>query len=222
MFEAVLFDLDGTLADTAPDLGGALNRLRAEEGLTPVALELLRPYTSQGVRGLIQAGMALTPQDAQYQRLADRFLAIYAANLCVATRLFDGMPELLDDLESAGLCWGIVTNKRTAFTLPLLEALGLLGRAATVVSGDTIAQAKPSPLPLLHACQEAGCQPGKTLYVGDHLRDVQAGKAACMGTAVVSFGYLGDGEPVETWGADFLAHDVPTLARYIFGEDLQK
>lgn len=216
MFEAVLFDLDGTLADTAPDLVGAVNRLRIEEGLAPAPYTQIRPYTSQGVRGLLKAGFDITQEDAQYARLSERFLSIYASNLCVETRLFDGMQELLEAIENAGLKWGIVTNKKTAFTAPLVSALGLSQRAATVVSGDTTSEAKPSPLPILHACREAGCQPQRTLYVGDDLRDVQAGRAAGTHTAVVAFGYLGDGGPIELWGADFLADDVQMLGRYIF------
>jgi len=215
MFDAVLFDLDGTLADTAPDLAGAVNRLRAEEGLAPVAYSKLRPYTSQGARGLLNAGFGITREHADYARLSERFMAIYAANLCVETKLFDGMAELLDQLESAGLTWGIVTNKRSNFTLPLLAALGIAERAATIVSGDTTPETKPSALPILHACKEAGCKPERTLYVGDDLRDVQAGQAAGTRTAVVAFGYLGDGGPIENWGADFLASDSAMLTRYI-------
>lgn len=216
MFEVILFDLDGTLADTAPDLGGALNRLRQEEGLAPVPMAQLRPFTSQGVRGLLGAGMSIYPDDARYGELSGRFLEIYAEHLCVETRLFDGMPELLDAIEGAGKRWGIVTNKRERYTMPLVDALGLSARAATVVSGDTTPQAKPSPLPLLHACREAGHPPAATLYVGDDKRDIEAGKAAGTATAAVSFGYLGDGGPIETWGADLVAHSTRELAAYIF------
>lgn len=216
MLEAILFDLDGTLADTAPDLGAALNRVRAEEGLKPLPLEQLRPYTSHGVRGLLNAGFGITTKAANYSRLSHRFLEIYAANLCVETKLFHGMDALLDEIENAGLKWGIVTNKRARFTTPLIKALGLLGRPASVVSGDTTPEGKPSPLPVLHACGEAGCHPERTLFVGDDLRDIQAGRAAGTRTAAVSYGYLGDAEPIETWGADWLADTPEMLSDLIF------
>jgi len=216
VLEGVLFDLDGTLLDTAPDLAAALNRLRRDEGLEPTPFERLRPYTSQGVRGLLRAGFGMTPDHPDYRRLFDRFLEHYAADLCVETQLFEGMDTLLDHLDAAGLPWGIVTNKKSRFTLPLLDALALRQRAATIVSGDTTAATKPSPLPVLHACREAGCDPRRTLFVGDDPRDIEAGRAAGTLTAAVTFGYLGDSEPVEAWGADFIAHDCAMLARAIF------
>jgi len=215
VFEAILFDLDGTLADTAPDLGNAVNRLRAETGLAALPISDLRPFASQGVRGLLRAGLGMTPDHPDYDKTARRFLDHYAANLCVETRLFPGMETLLAAIENAGLVWGIVTNKRSLFSQPLMAALGLAERAAVIVSGDTTAAAKPSPLPVLHACQVTGCPPARTLFVGDDRRDVEAGRAAGTRTAVVTFGYLGDGGPVETWGADFLAADTETLADYI-------
>ena len=216
MFDAILFDLDGTLADTAPDLGGTVNWLRAEAGLPALPLAELRPYTSQGVRGLLKAGFGMTSEHPDYADYSRRFLEHYAANLCVQTTLFAGMEELLARIENAGLAWGVVTNKRSNFSEPLLTALGLAERATTIVSGDTTAETKPSPLPILHACRETGCAPQRTLYVGDDRRDVDAGRAAGTRTAVVAFGYLGDGGPIEHWGADFLAEDTEALARYIF------
>lgn len=212
MLEAVLFDLDGTVADTAPDLGNALNRLRLEENLPAVPLEILRPYTSQGVRGLLGRGFGITPEHGDYGRLSARFLEFYAGDICSETRLFDGIPELLDFLEGASIPWGIVTNKRTRFTTPVVAALGLAGRTACIVSGDTTAAPKPSPLPILHACGILGCRPEKTLYVGDDRRDVEAGKAAGTLTAVVSYGYLGDGGPPHTWGADWIVDHPLELA----------
>lgn len=216
MFEAVLFDLDGTLADTAPDLGGALNRLRIERGMPAVPMEKLRPYTSQGVRGLLGAGMNVAPDHQDYQALSTRLLELYEANICVDTRLFDGMTALLEQLEAKQIRWGIVTNKRARYTQPLMAALGLTARAATIVSGDTTPESKPSPLPILHACREAGSQPSRTLYVGDDKRDIEAGKAAGTGTVAVRFGYLGDGGPIESWQADYIADDASALAAYIF------
>lgn len=216
MFEAVLFDLDGTLADTAPDLGAAVNRLLVEEGQAPRALAELRPYTSQGVRGMLRIGFGLNPDDAAYANLAARFLDHYAANICRDTRLFPGMDELLVRLEAAGIPWGVVTNKRERYTTPLMQALGLAERAACVVSGDTTAAAKPSPLPILHACTQIDREPARCLYIGDDKRDIDAGKAAGTRTAAAAYGYLGDCGPVESWQADFLAHQPAHLADYIF------
>lgn len=215
MFEAVLFDLDGTLADTAPDLGEATNILLAESGRPRQSLARLRPYTSQGVRGLLRAGFAIEPDDPAYAALSARFLEIYAARLCTDSRLFDGIPELLDTLESLNLRWGIVTNKRMRFTDPLVELLQLTPRTRCVVSGDTTTQAKPSPLPVLHACQLLDCRPERTLYVGDDRRDIVAGKAAGCQTVAASYGYLGDSGPPHAWGADLIIDHPAELQDYL-------
>ena len=215
MFEAVLFDLDGTLADTAPDLGETVNILLLEEGRPQQSLEMLRPYTSMGVRGLLQAGFGIDAGDPGYERLAQRFLDVYAARLCEATRLFAGIPELLDALEGLNLGWGIVTNKRRRFTDPLVELLQLTPRTNCVVSGDTTAEAKPSPLPILHACRLLNCRPERTLYVGDDRRDIVAGIAAGCKTVAVSYGYLGDSGPLYTWGADLIIDHPAELAVYL-------
>lgn len=212
MFEAVLFDLDGTLADTAPDLGAALNRLRVEEGLPALPLPTLRPYTSQGVRGLLRAGFGIDPQGTDYSRLSQRFLELYAADLCVDTRLFDGIAELLADLRERGIPWGIVTNKRTRYTDPLVSALGLRSQTTCVVSGDTTAAAKPSPLPILHACGILGKPPGRSLYVGDDRRDIEAGRAAGTLAIAASWGYLDDPSAIGSWAADrIVAHPTEIL-----------
>ena len=215
MFEAVLFDLDGTLADTAPDLGESANLLLAEEGHAAKPLAMLRPYTSQGVRGLLKAGLDIDATDPHYERLSHRFLEIYEQRLCAATRLFDGIPELLDALESLNLGWGIVTNKRMRFTDPLADLLQLTPRTNCVVSGDTTAEAKPSPLPIEHACRLLNCRPERTLYVGDDRRDIIAGRAAGCQTVAVSYGYLGDGGPLHTWGADLIIDHPAELAAYL-------
>lgn len=215
MFEAVLFDLDGTLADTAPDLGESANLLLAEEGHAAKPLAMLRPYTSQGVRGLLKAGFDIDATDPHYERLSHRFLEIYEQRLCAATRLFDGIPELLDALESLNLGWGIVTNKRMRFTDPLVELLQLTPRTNCVVSGDTTAAAKPSPLPIEHACRLLNCRPERTLYVGDDRRDIIAGHAAGCQTVAVSYGYLGDGGPLHTWGADLIIDHPTELTAYL-------
>lgn len=215
MFEAVLFDLDGTLADTAPDLGGAANFLLQEEGRPQQALDKLRPYTSQGVRGLLKAGFDLDPGAPEYDRLAQRFLEIYAERLCDQSTLFNGIPDLLDQLENRGLSWGIVTNKRMRFTDPLVKLLGLTPRTRCVVSGDTTPEAKPSARPILYACQNLKADPARSIYVGDDLRDIQAGRAAGCFTVAVSYGYLGHNGPLETWGADLIIDHPSELADYV-------
>jgi len=215
MFEAVLFDLDGTLADTAPDLGGTVNMLLREEGRPERELALLRPYVSQGVRGMLKAGFDIDAKHPDYERLADRFLAIYADRLCAETRLFEGIPELLVYLERAGLGWGIVTNKRQRFTDPLVELLSLAGRTNCVVSGDTTPEPKPSPLPILHACQLLRCTPDRAIYVGDDIRDIQAGRAAGCMTVAASYGYLGDGGSLESWGADLIIDHPAELESFL-------
>lgn len=215
MFEAVLFDLDGTLADTAPDLGGTTNLLLEEEGLSTKPLAQLRPYVSQGVRGLLKAGFGIDHTHADYERLFHRFLDIYAARICNDSRLFEGIPELLDSLENLGLHWGIVTNKRMRFTDPLVELLQLSPRTRCVVSGDTTAEAKPSALPVLHACQLLNCAPTRTLYVGDDRRDIVAGHAAGCHTVAAAYGYLGDSGPITDWGADLIIEHPAELTRYL-------
>ncbi|WP_341675427.1 HAD-IA family hydrolase [Niveibacterium sp. SC-1] len=211
MPRCVLFDLDGTLADTAPDLSGALNRVRQEEGLAPLPLSVTRPVTSQGVRGLLRVGFDLTPEDGRYPGLAERVLTHYAAHICEETRLFDGLAEVLGTLESRDTPWGIVTNKHSRFTLPLVRALGLEQRAACVVSGDSAARPKPHPDTLLHACAQLSLAPADCVYVGDDERDVLAGRAAGMATVVAAWGYLGQGTPPEAWGADRVAATPGTL-----------
>jgi N-acetyl-D-muramate 6-phosphate phosphatase len=201
---AVLFDLDGTLADTAADLGHVLNLQRAARGLSSVPLETLRPLVSQGARGMLRAGFGLTPEHAEYTAMRDEFLDLYADNLDRHTRLFDGIPELLVALDARDLRWGIVTNKMERFTLPVLRALGLLDRAACVISGDTCGRAKPYPDPLLEAARILDLAPSACIYLGDDERDVQASRAACMRPIVAMYGYLGEDKPPPQWGADHL------------------
>lgn len=202
MIRCVLFDLDGTLADTAPDLAGALNKMRADRGLEAMPLEPLRRMASSGARGLVGVGFGLKPGDPAYEDHKAEFLDNYQSALFVHSRLFDGIDLLLQTLEQRDLAWGVVTNKASRFTTPLAELIGFTNRAACVVSGDTTPHAKPHPAPLLHAAQLCKVDPAHCVYVGDDLRDVQAGRAAGMKTLAVTWGYLGDGEPVEAWGAD--------------------
>jgi phosphoglycolate phosphatase len=209
---AVLFDLDGTLADTAPDLAAALNRLLAEDGRAPVPLARARPVTSSGARGMLQAGFGIDPQHPRYEGLKARFLDLYAEGVCRETRLFDGIAELLAALEGRGLAWGVVTNKPERFTVALLEALALRGRAACVVGGDTTERAKPHPDPLFHAARALNVEVTRCVYVGDDLRDVQAARAAGMRVIAAAYGYLGDHADPHAWGADaVIAHPMEVL-----------
>lgn len=201
---AVFFDLDGTFADTAPDLAAAANSLRIERGLEPLPLERLRPMASHGARGLLGEAFGLTPRDDAYPALCEAFLQRYEQALCVHTVVFDGLWPLVDALEARGLAWGIVTNKVMRFADPLCRALGISGRAAAVVGGDSTPHAKPHPAPLIHAATLAGVEPDRCVYVGDDLRDVQAGRAAGMRTVAVAYGYNGKGDAPDAWGADHL------------------
>ena len=204
--ESVLFDLDGTLADTALDLGTALNRLLVEEGRAALPAQQIRPHTSNGTRGLLGAGFGILPGDAGYAGLAQRFLQHYENSLCEHTVLFPGVAELLAGLETRGVPWGVVTNKPQRFTLPLLEGLGLRHRCVCIVSGDSAPRPKPHPAPLLLACGIAQARPERSLYVGDDQRDVVAGRAARMITVAAAYGYLGIEAPPDSWQAHFIVN----------------
>lgn len=202
---AVLFDLDGTLVDSALDLGGAGNDLRERRGLPPLPLEVFRPLTGTGARGMLRVALGTTPEDEDFEALKDEYLAIYATRLTRLTRVFDAMAPVLAALDAAALPWGIVTNKHSRFAEPVVAGTGLATRSRVLVCGDTTARAKPFPDPLLEAARRLAVDPAHCLYVGDDLRDIQAGRAAGMGTVAAAWGYLGDGEPIEAWGADHLA-----------------
>jgi phosphoglycolate phosphatase len=188
---AVLFDFDGTLADTAPDLGGALNRMLADRGRPTLAVDAVRPYASSGARGLLHVGFGVVPDDPDYEAMREEFIANYRAAICVHTRLFPGIEELLATLEAREVPWGIVTNKAIRLTIPLVEQLGLAKRAACVVGGDTTPHLKPHPASLLHASGEIGIPPEECFYLGDDLRDIQAARAAGMRSVAVEYGYSG-------------------------------
>jgi phosphoglycolate phosphatase len=198
----VLFDLDGTFADTAPDMALAINRLLAAHGRPPLPFERIRPQVSHGAKAMIRLGFGLGPEDAGYRDLRQQFLDLYAENLTLATAPFPGVLDLVAELERQAIPWGIVTNKPGWLTDPLMAALGVDARAACVVSGDTAARPKPHPDPLLLACGRIGRSPADCWYLGDAERDVAAGRAAGTGTLVALFGYLGIGEDPATWGAD--------------------
>jgi len=203
-FDTILFDLDGTLADTAPDLLFALNRLIREEDGRSLSLEEILPFISHGSRAMVQRGFEMEPDNPDFTRLVERFLDIYHDNVMVHTRLFPGMEKALERIEARFMTWGIVTNKSARFTEPLLAALGLARRAACIVSGDSTEFRKPYPEPLLFACAQTGTTPDHCLYVGDAPKDVEAGKRAGARTAVALFGYISENEAPEKWGADCL------------------
>jgi 2-phosphoglycolate phosphatase len=211
----VLFDLDGTLADTAPDLAYALNTLLLEQGKEPLPYETIRPVASHGAAGLIELGFGVPRDTPRFPPLRERFISIYRAHLTRETRLFPGMPELLDQLAARGINWGIVTNKPAFLTDPLIEQLGLSEDAACVVSGDTTTNRKPHPEPMLHACQLAGSKPEECLYVGDAARDIEAGKSAGMQTLVALFGYIGAQDHPETWGASGLIQSPQDILTWL-------
>lgn len=199
---AVFFDLDGTLVDSAPDLAGAGNEMRLQRGLPPLPLETFRPMVGSGARGMLGIALGATPDDPHFDALRDEFLQRYAARLTRESRIFSDMVPVLAMLEARALQWGIVTNKAARYTTPVVQGLGLAARAAVVISGDTTPHAKPHPAPLLEAARRLGVSPMRCLYVGDDLRDVQAGRAAGMRTVAVAWGYLGLGEPIQAWQAD--------------------
>jgi phosphoglycolate phosphatase len=210
---AVLFDLDGTLIDSAPDLAGAGNDMRAVRGLAPYPLEHFRPMVGSGARGMMARAFEIGPRDEQFDAMRDEFLQRYETRMTRETRIFPDMLPLLEMLGAWSLPWGIVTNKATRFGEPIVRALGL--RAATLVCGDTTAHAKPHPEPLLEAARRLGVEPGACAYVGDDLRDVQAGRAAGMTTIAVAWGYLGLGDSIEAWGADHIVQSPTQLLKLL-------
>jgi len=212
---AILFDLDGTLADTAPDLAAAANFLRQEHGMDPAPYETLRPVASAGARGLIGAALDIHPGDERYEALKARFLDRYEANMTAHSKLFDSVPELLAQLEARGIAWGIVTNKPGWLTRPLLDQMALQQRCAAVVTGDCLPVRKPDPAPVLHACVLAGIDAETCVFVGDDLRDVQAGRAAGTRTIAAAWGYLNGGDP-HAWGADHVV-DRPAALPAVLG-----
>lgn len=213
-FDAVLFDLDGTLVDTAPDMVAVLMDLQMSEGLEPLPYDLARSHVSNGAAGLIRLAFPDAPQ-AYRERLHAVYLERYAASICVYSRLFPGLEALLATLDAASCPWGVVTNKPEYLTRPLLDGLALAERAACIVSGDTLPERKPHPAPLLLASDQAGVPAERCVYIGDAARDIEAGRAARMGTIAAAYGYVtGDDDPVR-WQADHIATDTRELATIV-------
>lgn len=198
----ILFDLDGTLVDTAPDLAFALNRIRKEEGLPDLPYALIREQVSNGSTALIRLAFGDDKDPVRFTDLKRRFLETYQSNLNLDSCLFPGMAAVLAFIEQRGMNWGVVTNKPAWLTDPLMEALGLAERSISTISGDTTDQSKPHPKPLLIACEAAGSTPAECLYVGDALRDIEAGRAAMMRTLVALYGYIDAEQRPQEWGAD--------------------
>jgi len=210
----VLFDFDGTFADTAPDLAAAVNAMRTKRGLEPLPPATVRPYASMGARGLLRIGFGMTPEHSQYIAMRDEFLDRYARALCVDTRLFPGMPEVIDELGARGIAWGIVTNKATRFTERLVRDLGVA--PACVVCGDSTPHLKPHPAPLLLAAKRLELAPRECVYVGDDLRDIQAAHAAGMRSVAVEYGYHGADNPgPATWNADAIISHPSELLEHL-------
>lgn len=201
-FSAILFDLDGTLVDTAPDLAYALNSVLEQEGLEILPYETIRPVASHGSEGLLNLGFGITKDHHHYASLQQRFLQTYQENIARETRLFEGMETVISALENADITWGIVTNKPAFLTDPLIEKLNLTDRAGCVVSADTTPFSKPHPAPMLHACKVIQHAPKECIYIGDAVRDIEAGKNANMRTVAALYGYLSEQDQPEKWQAD--------------------
>jgi phosphoglycolate phosphatase len=201
--DAVLFDLDGTLIDSAPDLGAAADKMRTDRGLESLPQALYRPMAGAGARGMIAVAFGFGPENAQFEALREEFFANYEARLVAQTYVFDGVAELIERIEQSGLKWGVVTNKSARFTVPLTQAMPLFRTAQTIISGDTTPHAKPHPAPLLEAARQLGLAPQRCLYVGDDERDIVAGRAAGMPTVAAAYGYLGAMADTAHWNADF-------------------
>lgn len=205
MFEnidAVLFDLDGTLIDSAPDLGAAADKMRTDRGLEPLPLSRYRPMAGAGARGMIAVAFGLTPDDFRFDALKEEFFVNYESRMTEHTLVFEGVAELIARIDQAGLKWGVVTNKSARFTVPLTQSMPLFNTARAIVSGDTTPHAKPHPAPLIEAARQLNLVPGRCVYVGDDERDIIAGRAAGMPTVAAAYGYLGATADPQGWRAD--------------------
>ena len=214
-FDAILFDLDGTLVDSAPDLAGAVNDLLELHGREPLPYQTLRPLAGSGARGMVGAGFGVGPGHDDFPALRQAFLDLYERRLLRSSGVFDAVPVVLDRIEQRGRPWGVVTNKAAYLAEPLLDGLALRRRAAVFVAGDTTPHTKPHPEPLLHAARGLGLAPVRCVYIGDDARDVQAGRAAGMTTVAAAWGYLGAEARVDQWGADHVAATPEALLNWL-------
>lgn len=215
MLESVLFDLDGTLLDTADDFIAIILSMRKQRGLADAPMHLIRSTVSDGSAGMLCAAFSITPEHPEFTTLRDEFLEQYQQQLGTHTRPFPGISELLDWLDAEGVPWGVVTNKMSRFSIPLLQATGLAERCASLVCPDQVSRGKPHPEPLLKACLEIGVKPTRSVYIGDHLRDIQAGQAAGMYTVAALYGYLPPGENPQHWNADFTIENAAALRPWL-------
>lgn len=213
--DAVLFDLDGTLIDTAPDFVRVVNMLRQEHGLTALPGNIIRSQVSNGARALITLAFKLNEGENGFAEKLERLLDLYINNLAVETRLFEGLDHLLVTLERHKIPWGIVTNKPRRYTVPLLDQLSLTARCSSVVCPDDVTHKKPHPEPILMACNEVGAEPSRTLYVGDHIRDIESGNSAQNKTIAVSWGYIDEGDDITQWGADHIINTPVQLLQLL-------
>ncbi len=213
--DVVLFDLDGTLVDSAPDLAGAANDLRADDGLPPLALEALRPMVGAGARGMIGVAFGVKPGEGRYDVLRAAFLARYAERLLQDTRIFEDVAPVLDRLDAACVRWGIVTNKALYLAEPIVSGLDLARRASVLIAGDSTPYSKPHPEPLLEAARRINVAPARCVYLGDDARDIQAGRSAGMASLAAAWGYLGQGAPVQDWGADAVIDRPAALLQWL-------
>jgi len=213
-FDLVLFDLDGTLADTAPDMVATLLEMQGDHGYDPVAYDLARSNVSNGAMGLLRIGFPDLDEDGR-QELVGEYIERYADRICELTTVFAGVDTLLDQLDHIGCPWGVVTNKPEHLTNPLLEQLGLFHRSVCAISGDTLSVRKPEPGPLLLGCDIAGIDAGRSIYIGDAERDIQAGLRAGSATIAAAYGYITEDDDPREWGADIIAVDTQELAQIV-------
>jgi phosphoglycolate phosphatase len=213
--KTVLFDLDGTLVDTAPDLADALNFTLNKNGYQKLPLDLIRPHVSNGSIALIEFGFKINSDDQSFELYRDQLLNYYTNNIAAKSDLFTGFNSVLDTIEARGLNWGIVTNKPSYLTKPLLEQLNLYHRAVTVVSSDTLEFRKPHPAPMLYACEQAGSKPSECVFIGDALRDIEAGRNAQMKTLIALFGYIGEHDNPELWNANGYVNNALEIIEWL-------